>query len=125
MRLANIKRCLASAIYAQGVTFPDLRVVVNMAGGGPYQSSVQKPGRLAQNRPGKRCGVLVDFLFEPEVSPGAEGVYQLEDFMRRNPASCLVRESQSRMALYQDTGYDVRVIETTGLFQETFKNLCL
>jgi superfamily II DNA or RNA helicase len=98
MRVGEIKRCICTDVYAQGVTFPDLRVMVNASGGGGSISSVQKPGRLAQIRPGKTCGYLVDFLFEPLE----------EETGKRNP---VVSDSWSRHKKYKSLGYDISIVD--------------
>lgn len=93
MASGKINRCLATHIYAQGVTFPDLRVVVNAAGGGPYTQAVQKPGRLAQVRPGKKSGLLIDFY--PSIPSHASG------------CRSVANDSERRKEVYISKGYDV------------------
>jgi superfamily II DNA or RNA helicase len=94
----EIKRCLASDIYAQGVTFSDLRCVINLAGGGPYTNSIQKPGRLAEIRPNKKCGILIDYIF----------TYQGK-LNYKNAAHALVHDSLSRLKVYCDKGYGINI----------------
>lgn len=108
----EISYCLASRIYSQGVTFPDLRVVINLTGGGANTYAVQKPGRVAQKRPNKRCGVLVDFLFRG-IGNGKDGSWSPH------------RDAHARLKLYQDRGYQVNVIEDLSTFPEVFKKKCL
>lgn len=90
-----IKRCIATDIYAQGVTFPDLRVIVNAAGGGGSTTSTQKPGRLAQIRPGKTCGYMVDFAFQASYDRCGKGV------------AAVVRDCVAREKVYRENGYEV------------------
>lgn len=98
----NIKRCVCTDVYAQGVTFPDVRVMINASGGGGSISSVQKPGRLAQIRPGKERGYLVDFLFECEDAvPSDNGAWRMVE-----------RDSRARLKLYASLGYEVHVIDS-------------
>lgn len=98
---AEIKRCIATDIYATGLTFPDLRVMVNAAGGGGAITSTQKPGRLAQVRPGKKAGYVIDFMFEPANEPkSGEG-----DDWRAVVIDCF-----ARMNNYKKAGFDVRVV---------------
>lgn len=108
----DITYCLASRIYSQGVTFPDLRVVINLTGGGANTYAVQKPGRVAQMRPGKRCGVLVDFLFRG-IGEGKDGSWAPH------------RDAHARLKLYEDRGYDVNVVEDLSTFPELFNKKCL
>lgn len=111
-RMANgeVLRCLASDIYAQGVTFSDIRVVVNLAGGGPYTNAIQKPGRLAEVRPGKKCGILVDFVFPFPSS-------------NRNGATALAIDSSKRFKLYQERGYDVVFVKSPEELETAFNAL--
>jgi superfamily II DNA or RNA helicase len=112
MQSGEVKRCLASEIYAQGVTFSDVRVLVNASAGGNNTSAIQKPGRLAEIRPGKPCGIVVDFLFAP-VGMSEE---QLEASRSADcPAKYLASDSQARMKAYSEKGYVVKVV---GSLQE-------
>jgi superfamily II DNA or RNA helicase len=93
----EIKRCVCTGIYAQGVTFPDVRVMVNMAGGGGSITGIQKPGRLAQVRPGKSRGYVVDFQFEPHPDrPYVRGAWDQ-----------VVRDGKARRKAYEETGYEI------------------
>lgn len=95
----EVSRVLASNIYVQGVTFPDLKVVINMASGGANTSAIQKPGRLLQRRKGKNYGVMIDFIFECEDA---------NDDERRNPPyQALIGECWARHKAYKKIGYDI------------------
>jgi len=94
MRFNNLRRCISSDIFATGVTFHDIRCVVNASGGAGNISSIQKPGRLAEVRPNKKCGVMIDFLY----------------LCDENPKNCLTIDSWSRHKVYKAKGYDVRVV---------------
>jgi hypothetical protein len=107
MQRAQVTRCVATKIYAQGVTFPDLRVCINLSGGGASTFAVQMVGRVAQVRKDiqKRCGVVIDFLFEGFGGAGGK-VW--------GPTS----ESKARLALFEEKGYDVVVVNTLGQLKE-------
>lgn len=105
MKRDIIKRCLCTKIYVQGVTFSDVRVLVNCEAGGNNTSAIQKPGRLAEIRPGKNCGIVVDFLF---VAP--EGCVAYKHEQQNWP--CLVRDSKNRLTAYKDMGYVIHEVET-------------
>lgn len=95
----EVSRVLASNIYVQGVTFPDLKVVINMASGGANTSAIQKPGRLLQRRKGKNYGVMIDILFECEDADEDE---------RKSPAyQALIGECWARHKAYEKIGYDI------------------
>ncbi len=96
-----IKRCICTDIYATGITFPDLRVVINAAGGGGSITATQKPGRLAQCRPGKKCGYLIDFLFQSD---------QEQNFGKMNHWRDVQNDCYSRMANYKKLGFDVKIV---------------
>lgn len=115
MSSGELKTALASIIWAQGVTFSDLRVVVNLVGGGANTSAVQKPGRVAEIRPGKRCGVVIDIL-PTYIGPR---INEKRDW------ECPEREGLSRKKMYEATGYDVRVFEDPNELGKAFDALCL
>lgn len=102
-----VKRCICSEIYSTGVTFHEVRALINAGGGGANIGCIQKPGRLAEIRPGKKCGVVVDFLWE------ADDPDMLED---RLPSLCawtaVVRDSRARRDIYKKKGYNVTVHES-------------
>ena len=104
MQSGEVKRCIATNIYAQGVTFSDMRVMINCEGGGNNTSAIQKPGRLAEIRPGKKMGLVVDFMFDDDG--------WLEENKGKRPAwHNLVRDSLARKEAYEEKGYDVVVVE--------------
>lgn len=108
MRYGETKRCIASEIFSTGVTFHDLKVVINAAGGGGSIGCVQKPGRLAEVRPNKKCGIMIDFLFESDNANG------------RGPLEPLIADSWARHKVYQNKGYKMlyanSIEELRGLF---------
>lgn len=104
----DIKRCLASDIYAQGVTFNHVRSLINLSGGGANTSTIQKPGRLAEVRPGKRCGVVFDFFFSKGNATG-EG------------ANAIYRDSIARSLAYTEKGYEIIFVNSYGELESSFK----
>lgn len=123
MKSAEIKRCQASDIFSTGVTFSDLRVVVMAAGGGGSISAIQKPGRIAEIRPNKRCGVVFDFLLVPNNQGEAE---VLKD---SNPKQCkwsaVTEDCWARFNAYKDRGYDIELIQNHEELNQRFQELCL
>lgn len=106
----EIKRCLASDIYSQGVTFNHVRAMINLSGGGASTSTIQKPGRLAETRPGKKCGVVFDFMFIPSTTTSDLG-----------NSMCLVRESAARAEAYTNKGYDIIYVDSYNELEAKFK----
>jgi superfamily II DNA or RNA helicase len=115
-----IKRCLATKIYSTGVTFHDVRVLVNAEAGGGNISAIQKPGRLAEIRPDKKCGVVFDFLFECECDD-LEGRRKSSNSAWWN----VVRDSQSRLKVYRDKGYEINIVEGWGELERKFNERAL
>ena len=99
----ELVRVLASNIYVQGITFPDLKVVINLAGGGANTTAIQKPGRLLQARPGKNYGVMIDFIFECKDAN--------QETRQPPPYQGIIGESWARHGAYVDIGYDVIFVE--------------
>ena len=109
----SIKRCVCTGVYSQGVTFPDLRVMINASGGGGSISSTQKPGRLAQIRPDKDCGYLIDFKFEC-TNP-------TDIITTRNDSAwqMVVRDSKARIKQYHELGYEVQEVDSLSEIELT------
>lgn len=99
----HILRVLASNIYVQGITFPDLKVVINLAGGGVNTTTIQKPGRLLQTRPNKNYGVMFDFIFECTDKD--------QDERQNPPYSGIVAECWARHKAYTEIGYDIHFVD--------------
>jgi superfamily II DNA or RNA helicase len=119
MQEDRVKRCLATNIYAQGVTFNNVRALINCEAGGNNTSAIQKPGRLAEIRPGKKNGIIFDFLFD------AEGLdtTNLSDYDESHTWKYLARDSRAREKAYRDKGYDVRIVESFDQLKTTFNDL--
>ena len=114
MKQNVIKRCLCTKIYVQGVTFSDVRVLLNLEGGGNNTSAIQKPGRLAEIRPGKKCGIVIDLLFT-----GPKG-----DATGKNSWYPLCIDSNNRKKAYEEIGYDVHVADNITELKSIFDKLC-
>lgn len=95
----KLKRVLCSNIYSTGVTIDNIRCVINCDGGGGSILSVQKPGRLAEIKPNKVAGYMIDFIFEPEEEY-KESIKGFADEM-------VVRDCWSRYKTYKEKGYDI------------------
>jgi superfamily II DNA or RNA helicase len=120
MASGEVKRCLASRIYAQGVTFSDLRCMINLEGGGDSCGTIQKPGRLAEIREGKKCGVVFDFLFDcPQFD-----TTNLSDIPSNDTKwTCAIRDSRARLKAYKKKGYDIRIVENLEEAKQVFEEV--
>ena len=95
----KIKRCICSNIYSTGVTINNLRCIINCCGGGGSILSIQKPGRLAEIKPNKKCGYLIDYQLVPTSNAGSS-----IDFM-------LVNDCKARLKVYESKGYTIDYIK--------------
>ena len=113
----DLKRCLATNIYGQGVTFPDLRCMVNLAAGGGSITGVQKPGRLAQIRPGKKAGYVIEFVFECIRDKSAGGVWDengdpTEEETPWGYWRLVEEDGRKRLKVYEDLGYEIKYVNS-------------
>jgi superfamily II DNA/RNA helicase len=134
MQNNEIKRCVASNIYSQGVTFSDVRVVINLAGGGGSITAVQKPGRLAEIRPNKKWGIMMDLSYElvddrPEqvaatqsgrVMGGASADVVNDNEPDASAFWSVVRDCQARLRTYREKGYVVEMIDGRNQLKQVF-----
>lgn len=111
-----ITRCLCTRIFVQGVTFPDVRVLINAEAGGNTTSAIQKPGRLAQIRPGKKCGIVIDLNFVPQ-----EG-FKLKDY-KGEPWTAPVTDSKARRKAYENKGYEIHDVKNVKELKKVFYSL--
>ena len=114
MKANVIKRCLCTKIYVQGVTFSDVRVLLNLEAGGNNTSAIQKPGRLAEIRPGKKCGIVIDIMFAKPEGAKATG---------KTPWYALCIDSINRKRAYEEKGYDIYEVDTINQLKETFDRI--
>lgn len=116
MRTNQIKRCLCTDIYVQGVTFSDARVLINCEAGGNNTTAIQKPGRLAEIRPNKKCGIIIDFEFIKS------GEYDPQDY-NGDQTSALISDSRSRIQAYAEKGYGIYRARTINEIKTIFDSL--
>ena len=116
MKANEIKRCLCTDIYVQGVTFSDARVLINCEAGGNNTTAIQKPGRLAEIRPGKKCGIIIDFEFIR-----ASG-YTAKDY-EGDQTGALIADSRNRVQAYEEKGYGIYRARTVEETKQIFDSL--
>ena len=113
LRTDKVKRCLCSRIYVQGVTFSDVRVLINAEAGGNNTSAIQKPGRLAEVRPNKKCGIVIDFAFKPMADVESKNGYWMAP----------IRDSQNRETAYREKGYGIYHVSNLDQLAYTISKL--
>lgn len=104
----TIRRVTASKIYSTGVTFPDIRTASNLEGGAAYISCVQKPGRLSEVKPGKKYGILFDFVFHKPKPTRAQHSALLEE---AEGLDAICADSHTRMVIYSKKGYKIHHVK--------------
>ena len=113
-----IKRCLCSKIYVQGVTFNDVRVLINAEGGGYNTSAIQKPGRLAEIRPGKKCGIMIDLFFKP-----MPGINLRSPVLSQSYWDDPWKDSQNRETAFKEIGYNIKHCKDIATLRSEFNKL--
>ena len=120
MQSNTIKRCLATNIYATGVTFNNVCALINCEAGGDNTSAIQKPGRLAELRPDKKCGVIFDFMFDAAgLDTSNLDEYSTDEHYWKH----LVRDSRARESAYRRKGYDVRIAKSFDELKTIFEEV--
>ena len=102
LKADKVKRCICSNIYSTGVTIDNLKCEINCDDGGGSILSVQKPGRLAEIKPGKKEGVMIDFLFVPD--PAIEDPTSFDLLINK--------DSFNRLLVYQNKGYNITICDS-------------
>jgi superfamily II DNA or RNA helicase len=92
----TLKRVISTGIYRQGVDFPHLTVLFNLAGIGSEIISGQLPGRTSRVSGDKECGFIIDF-WHPWHTYEKRG---------RRTAGCLLKDDMRREQLYRDMGFE-------------------
>ena len=127
VKSGEIRRCIASDIYSQGVTFHDVRAMINAGGGGGSIGCIQKPGRLAEIRPGKKCGVVIDVIWEIDSNDfgglGQEDLLSSFPNPTQNEWRAVVRDSWSRHKVYQEKGYHVTYHDSVDSIKQFVETL--
>lgn len=111
----HLSQVLCSDIFVQGVTFHHIRYLINCSGGGPSTSAIQRPGRLAEIRPDKTHGVMIDFMpivEKPDKNKPAVGHVKEEDM---SGLRAIASEARKRKEVYEKIGYIVEEVEIDDL----------
>ena len=113
------KRVICSNIFVQGVTFHDIRYLINGSGGGPSTSAIQRPGRLAEIRPDKKFGVMIDFkpIVNTKDKPRLGEDKNGKEASNLKGVQAIAREARQRQEVYESIGYIVEEIEPEELGQ--------
>lgn len=93
----ELLRAAATGIYRVGVDFPELRVIVNVAGMGSKIIAGQLPGRTSRLSDSKEYGYIVDFWHPWDQTT--------RDGMNYKPGGIL-KDDMKREQVYSDLGFE-------------------
>lgn len=104
----ELKRVLSTGIYRQGVNFPQLAVLVNLAGMKSDIIAGQLPGRASRPSGGKEYGLIVDFW------------HRWDQWERRGrlTAGDLLRDDMNREKVYRQLGFEQSWLDLDNLVKE-------
>lgn len=98
MKSGEIRRAVSTHVYKQGVDFPDLRVVLNLGGGGSEIVSKQVPGRASRKVDGKGAAYIVEFRHHWDTVRSPK--------TGREIAGPVFRDDTARMKIYRELGFE-------------------
>lgn len=108
MKSGEIRRAVSTHVYKQGVDFPDLRVVVNIGGGGSEIVSKQVPGRASRKVDGKDAAYIIEFRHDWDVARSPKS--------GRNVSGPILKDDMARMRIYEELGFEqIRIENERGL----------
>ena len=93
----SLKRVISSGIYRTGVNFPQMTVLVNLAGMGSEIIAGQLPGRASRNIDGKECAFLIDFWRPWDIV--------VKEDLTSKP-SFIFRDDMKREKMYSALGFE-------------------
>ena len=109
MASGEVKRVISTGIYRQGVNFPQLAVLVNLAGMKSDIIAGQLPGRTSRRIDGgKEYGVIVDFWHR----------WDKWEKRAREVAGDLLRDDMNREKVYRQLGFEQVRVDLEGLAKE-------
>jgi len=91
----KIRKVASTGIYRQGVNFPQLTVMMNLAGLGSEIISGQLPGRTSRVSDGKEYGFIIDFWHR----------WDTYDKRGKRAAGPILRDDMRREQIYRDMGF--------------------
>lgn len=113
MASGELKRVVSTGIYRQGVDFPKLTILLNLAGLGSEIISGQLPGRTSRVSDGKEYGFLLDF-WHPWDTYEKRG---------RKTAGPILKDDMRREALYREMGFQQMWIENPDEAEFEFEEI--
>lgn len=107
----DIRKIASTGIYRQGVNFPQLTVMMNLAGLGSDIISGQLPGRTSRVSDGKEYGFIIDFWHR----------WDTYDKKGRRVAGPILRDDMKREQIYRDMGFQQMWVEDISQIEFEFE----
>ena len=101
MKSGTIRKAISTFIYRQGVSFNDLRIVINLCGCGSEIFAKQVPGRASRKVPGKDCAYIIEFRhhWDTKIEVDKNG-------RKHEKAGPVFTDDRSRMRIYNELGFE-------------------
>lgn len=106
MKSGEIRKAVSTHVYKQGVDFPDLRVVLNLGGGGSEIVSKQVPGRASRKVDGKDAAYIIEFRHHWDTVKSPK--------TNREVAGPVFKDDIARMRIYEELGFEQIFIGERG-----------
>ena len=101
MRAGEIRKAISTFCWKQGVSFDDLRIVINLCGCGSEIFAKQVPGRASRKVPGKEIAYIVEFRHPWDMKK----VKTKAGYAREVPGPVL-RDDMAREKIYSELGFE-------------------
>ena len=97
MKTGEVRQAVSTHVWKQGVNFADLRVVINLGGGGSEIVAKQVPGRASRKVDGKDGAYIIEFRHGWDTAKSKTG---------RNIAGPIAKDDASRARIYTELGFE-------------------
>lgn len=101
IKSGEVRQVVSTHVYKQGVSFNDLRVVINLGGGGSEIVAKQVPGRASRKIDGKDCAYIIEFRHYWDTA-----VLHLKNGRTREVAGPVFKDDVARMHVYDELGFE-------------------
>jgi superfamily II DNA or RNA helicase len=109
LRDGELLRAMSTGIYRQGVSFPHLTALVNLAGMKSEIIAGQLPGRTSRKGEGKTCGYIIDFWCPWDIITNEETGVEKPGF--------ILKDARSREKTYNEIGFEQQWIQDLNELQ--------
>ena len=103
MKDGEIRQAMSTHVWKQGVNFADLRVVINLGGGGSEIVAKQVPGRASRKVDGKDCAYIIEFSHAWDTMRSPKSGRQI--------AGPIAKDDAARARIYEELGFQQINIE--------------